>query len=87
MANAERYCAAGAGIPGWRPAEPRGCFSIAVSARLPGRRAAPTIAPPGWLRKSKMRFEGRSPLEMMRTEAAARMVEEMLLQLDYGFVA
>jgi putative toxin-antitoxin system antitoxin component (TIGR02293 family) len=40
-----------------------------------------------WLRKAKMRFEGRSPLEMLRTEAAARLVEELLLQLDYGFAA
>lgn len=40
-----------------------------------------------WLRKIKSRFEGRSPLEMLRTEAGARLVEEMLLQLDYGFAA
>lgn len=40
-----------------------------------------------WLRKTKTRFEGRSPLEMLRTEAGARLVEEMLLQLDYGFAA
>jgi putative toxin-antitoxin system antitoxin component (TIGR02293 family) len=40
-----------------------------------------------WLRKTKTRFEGRTPLEMLRTEAAARLVEEMLLQLDYGFAA
>jgi len=40
-----------------------------------------------WLRKTKTRFEGRTPLEMLRTEAGARLVEEMLLQLDYGFAA
>jgi putative toxin-antitoxin system antitoxin component (TIGR02293 family) len=40
-----------------------------------------------WLRKAKTRFEGRNPLEMLRTEAGARLVEEMLLQLDYGFAA
>jgi putative toxin-antitoxin system antitoxin component (TIGR02293 family) len=40
-----------------------------------------------WLRKTKSHFGGRSPLEMLRTEAAARLVEEMLLRLDYGFVA
>jgi putative toxin-antitoxin system antitoxin component (TIGR02293 family) len=40
-----------------------------------------------WLRKAKSRFEERSPLEMLRTEAGARLVEEMLLQLDYGFAA
>ncbi len=40
-----------------------------------------------WLRKSKARFEQKTPLEMLRTEAGARLVEEMLLQLDYGFTA
>jgi putative toxin-antitoxin system antitoxin component (TIGR02293 family) len=40
-----------------------------------------------WLRKTKTRFGDRSPLEMSRTEAGARLVEEMLLQLDYGFAA
>lgn len=40
-----------------------------------------------WLRKPKARFEGRTPLEMLRTEAGARLVEGMLLQLDYGFAA
>lgn len=40
-----------------------------------------------WLRKPKSRFDGRTPLEMLRTEAGARLVEEMLIQLDYGFAA
>lgn len=40
-----------------------------------------------WLRKVKERFDGRSPLEVSRTEAGARLVEEMLLQLDYGMFA
>ena len=40
-----------------------------------------------WLRKPKQRFEDRTPLELLRTEAGARLVEEMLLQLDYGFAA
>jgi putative toxin-antitoxin system antitoxin component (TIGR02293 family) len=40
-----------------------------------------------WLRKPKMRFDERSPLEMLRSEAGARLVEEMLLQINYGFVA
>lgn len=40
-----------------------------------------------WLRKPKQRFDGRTPLEVLRTEAGGRLVEEMLLQLDYGFVA
>jgi putative toxin-antitoxin system antitoxin component (TIGR02293 family) len=40
-----------------------------------------------WLRKPKTRFEGRTPLELTRTDAGGRLVEEMLLQLQYGFVA
>jgi putative toxin-antitoxin system antitoxin component (TIGR02293 family) len=40
-----------------------------------------------WLRKPKERFDGRTPMEVLRTEAGARLVEEMLLQLDYGFFA
>ncbi len=40
-----------------------------------------------WLRKNKERFDGRTPLEVSRTEAGARLVEEMLLQLDYGIFA
>jgi putative toxin-antitoxin system antitoxin component (TIGR02293 family) len=40
-----------------------------------------------WLRKPKARFTARTPLEMLATEAGARLVEEMLLQLDYGFAA
>ena len=40
-----------------------------------------------WLRKVKERFAGRTPMEVSRTEAGARLVEEMLLQLDYGIFA
>ena len=40
-----------------------------------------------WLRKPKSRFEGRTPMELLKTDAGARLVEEMLLQLQYGFVA
>ena len=40
-----------------------------------------------WLRKPKSRFDGRTPFELLSTEAGARLVEEMLLQLDYGFTA
>jgi putative toxin-antitoxin system antitoxin component (TIGR02293 family) len=40
-----------------------------------------------WLRKPKSRFDGRTPFDLLATEAGARLVEEMLLQLDYGFAA
>lgn len=40
-----------------------------------------------WLNKSLKRFAGRSPIQMLRTEFGARMVEEMLGQIDYGLFA
>lgn len=40
-----------------------------------------------WLRKPKRRFEGRAPLALFRTEAGARLVEEMLHQIDHGMAA
>src|SRR5271165_488097 len=33
-----------------------------------------------WLRKSKRRFGGKTPVEMLTTEAGARLVEEMIGQ-------
>jgi putative toxin-antitoxin system antitoxin component (TIGR02293 family) len=40
-----------------------------------------------WMRQPKVRFEGRTPLQMMVTEAGGRLVEEMLLQIDEGMFA
>lgn len=40
-----------------------------------------------WLRKPKSRFDGKTPLALLASEAGSRLVEEMLLQLDYGFTA
>ncbi|MCC6342851.1 MAG: DUF2384 domain-containing protein [Bryobacterales bacterium] len=40
-----------------------------------------------WLRKPKRRFEGKTPLEMLRTEAGARLVEEMVAQIEHGMAA
>jgi len=40
-----------------------------------------------WLNKPLRRFSGRTPLHMLRTEFGARMVEEMLGQMDYGMFA
>ena len=40
-----------------------------------------------WLNKPKKRFGGRTPIEMLRTEVGARMVEELLVQIDYGMFA
>ena len=40
-----------------------------------------------WLRAPKRRFEGRAPLEMLRTETGGRLVEQMLIQIDEGMTA
>lgn len=37
-----------------------------------------------WLHQPKRRFAGRTPLDIMNTETGARLVEEMLYQIDYG---
>jgi putative toxin-antitoxin system antitoxin component (TIGR02293 family) len=37
-----------------------------------------------WLRKAKRQFAGRTPLDMLATEAGARLVEELVMQVDDG---
>ena len=40
-----------------------------------------------WFRSPQRRFDGRSPLQMLRTDAGARLVENLLIGLEEGFVA
>ena len=40
-----------------------------------------------WLRAGKRQFDGRSPLQLMVTEAGARLVEELLYRIDEGMAA
>jgi putative toxin-antitoxin system antitoxin component (TIGR02293 family) len=40
-----------------------------------------------WLRKPKRRFDGKTPVEMLATEAGARLVEEAIGQIDHGIFA
>jgi putative toxin-antitoxin system antitoxin component (TIGR02293 family) len=40
-----------------------------------------------WLTRPKDRFDGRTPVNMMRSEAGGRGVEEMLYQIDEGMFA
>jgi putative toxin-antitoxin system antitoxin component (TIGR02293 family) len=51
-------------------------------------RAQATLGSPDsaleWMRQPKQRFQGRTPLQMMTTEAGGRLVEEMLVQTDEG---
>lgn len=39
-----------------------------------------------WLRKPHARLEGRSPLSLLKTDIASRIVEELLVQIDEGMV-
>jgi putative toxin-antitoxin system antitoxin component (TIGR02293 family) len=40
-----------------------------------------------WLRKPKRQFDSKSPIEMLATEAGARLVEELITQIDNGLAA
>jgi putative toxin-antitoxin system antitoxin component (TIGR02293 family) len=40
-----------------------------------------------WLRKPSPMLEGSSPLELLRTEAGAHLVEQALHRIDYGMLA
>jgi putative toxin-antitoxin system antitoxin component (TIGR02293 family) len=40
-----------------------------------------------WLRAAKRQFQGRTPLQLMATEAGARLVEELLYRIDEGMAA
>ena len=40
-----------------------------------------------WLSEPKRRFEGRTPIQMLRTDLGGRMVEELLGQIYYGMFA
>ena len=40
-----------------------------------------------WLRKPKRHFKGKTPIEMLATEAGARLVEEMVVQIEDGMAA
>jgi putative toxin-antitoxin system antitoxin component (TIGR02293 family) len=40
-----------------------------------------------WLRKPKRRFDSKSPIEMLASEAGARLVEELIIQIDNGMAA
>jgi putative toxin-antitoxin system antitoxin component (TIGR02293 family) len=37
-----------------------------------------------WLRRANPRLKNRAPLDLMRTDTGARIVEELLLQIDEG---
>jgi putative toxin-antitoxin system antitoxin component (TIGR02293 family) len=40
-----------------------------------------------WLQQPKRRFDNRTPLAMLRTDVGARLVEEVLGQIEYGMFA
>ena len=40
-----------------------------------------------WMRQPKKRFHGDTPMTMLETETGARLVEQMLIQIDDGMFA
>jgi putative toxin-antitoxin system antitoxin component (TIGR02293 family) len=40
-----------------------------------------------WLRERKRRFGGKTPIEMLASDAGARLVEEMIGQIEHGMFA
>jgi putative toxin-antitoxin system antitoxin component (TIGR02293 family) len=40
-----------------------------------------------WLRTAKRQFQSRSPVQLIATEAGARLVEELLYRIDEGLAA
>jgi putative toxin-antitoxin system antitoxin component (TIGR02293 family) len=40
-----------------------------------------------WLRDAKRQFQGRTPLNLLASEAGARLVEELLYRIDEGMAA
>jgi putative toxin-antitoxin system antitoxin component (TIGR02293 family) len=40
-----------------------------------------------WLRRGLRRFDGKAALELMQTEAGAKLVDEALVQIDEGYSA
>ncbi len=40
-----------------------------------------------WLRKPKQGFEGKTPMEMLTTEAGAHLVEDLIVQIEDGMFA
>lgn len=56
---------------------------LAHAERVFGNRAKAL----SWMRQAKQRFQGETPMQMLRTEAGARLVEEMLIQIDEGMFA
>jgi len=57
---------------------------IARAIALAGEVFGSAAAGLDWLRAPKQRFDRRPPIEMLATEAGARLVEEFLYQIDYG---
>jgi putative toxin-antitoxin system antitoxin component (TIGR02293 family) len=40
-----------------------------------------------WLRKPKKHFDGKTPMDKLETEAGARLVEEIVQQINHGLLA
>lgn len=56
---------------------------LALASGIFGDRAAAMR----WLGAPKRRFEGKSPLDLLKTHAGTRLVEDVLQQARFGFTA
>jgi putative toxin-antitoxin system antitoxin component (TIGR02293 family) len=56
---------------------------LALSERVFGQRDKAL----SWMRRAKKRLQGETPMEMLQTEVGARLVEQMLIQIDEGMFA
>jgi putative toxin-antitoxin system antitoxin component (TIGR02293 family) len=56
---------------------------LSLAAEVLGSRAEAM----DWLTVPKSRFEGARPIELLKTDAGTRLVEEALLQARHGFAA
>jgi uncharacterized protein (DUF2384 family) len=66
--------------------------TFALKSGLPLKELHEVVIPPRTLkhrkaRKPKERYQGRTPLELLRTEAGGREVDNFLGQIDYGMFA
>lgn len=58
-----------------------------VWPRLPEQVFGDTDRAWRWLRTSKRQFRSRTPLQLLATEAGARLLEELLYRIDDGMAA
>lgn len=69
------------------PDESDRAVRIARIAALAGHVFGDPVRSWRWLRSPKRQFQGRSPLQLLGSEAGARLIEELLYRIDEGMAA